>query len=251
MAASIDELAAKLRDKDRQINDLIKKCTLSALNDQPDLKEHSEEEIKKSLIENEETAKRYSITQKDNIFHNAYLYGDSIAEEAKLIADVKFRMINREDEIDLVLYAARYHDCGKITLANILIKPGDISRQEFAEIQKHSEYGANMIKSCYYPRLLIGHHHENWDGTGYPDHKKGSDIPLGARVIRIPDSYNAMTNDRKYQKAFSPERALETIKKNSGKLFDPELVEIFISEMTKTPSKDSKDSGNGKENPKQ
>jgi len=238
MVTSIDELALKLRDKDRQIN-----------GNQPGLLGPSHEKIKESLIEHEETAKLFSVVHTDNIFHNPHLYGDSIAENSKIIANAIYPLLKIEDEIDMLFYAAKYHDYGKIMLdQQLFIKREDISRQEFAEIQKHSEYGANMIRNCKYLKDIIGHHHENWDGTGYPNKLKGEAIPIGARVIRIPDSFDAMTHDRKYQKAIPQYQALEIIKKNSGTLFDPELVDIFVprmieilnSNMAKKP-----DNGNG------
>jgi HD-GYP domain-containing protein (c-di-GMP phosphodiesterase class II) len=244
MAATIDELALKLRDRDKQANS-VKRYPIPGLENQQKLREYSEEEIKESLIENEERAKKHALTMKDNIFHNPFLYGDSIAEKAKLMADVKYRMLNREEEIDLVLYSAKYHDYGKIMIdPNIFLKDGDINRQEFAEIQKHSEYGAELINHCHYPKSLIGHHHEWWNGHGYPDKLKGEDIPLGSRIILIADAYDAMTHDRKYQKAFSQEQALETIKQYSEISFDPELVEIFISEIIKTSGKESNKKSN-------
>jgi len=235
MVADFDGLAMKLMERDRKTYDLIKKYAPSGFEKEPmNYKDMVYEEIKKSLIETEEEAKRHSVTRKDNIFHNPCICGPQIAENARLMAEVKYSMMNRKEDIEIVLYSAEYHDHGKakVKLHLFFKNNGKIAREDFEEIKKHSEYGAEMIKHPY-PKFLIYHHHEWWNGKGYPDGLKGRAIPLGSRIILIADAFDAMTHNRPYQKAFSKEQALETLKKQAEICYDPELVEIFIAEITK------------------
>jgi len=149
---------------------------------------------------------------------------------------------------DLLRPAAMLHDVGKIGIPDeILRKPGKLSNDEFELIKLHTIYGANLFESTtsdldHMCREIALNHHERWDGTGYPGHysgcivlydknkvpKKGEDIPLSARVVALADVFDALANKRVYKKAWEMEEIYELFQEESGKHFDPELVEAFF-----------------------
>jgi HD-GYP domain-containing protein (c-di-GMP phosphodiesterase class II) len=124
------------------------------------------------------------------------------------------------------------HDIGKVGTRDLtLYKPGPLTRDERLEMLRHAEVGAGIVSRTGEYRLtasIIRHHHERWDGTGYPDGLAGEEIPLGARVIAVADAYDAMTTDRPYSTAMSPERAVDEIRRGAGTQFDPMVVNAFL-----------------------
>jgi len=161
-----------------------------------------------------------------------YTYGHServMEYSVKLAGEINLP----ESEITLLRYAAFLHDIGKIEIDRNLLNKADIlNEREFNTIQQHCRWGSEIIKAV--PLLaqttgIILHHHENYNGTGYPHGLSGESIPLLARIIRIADSYDAMTSNRPYRKAMSNEKALEELKRCSGTMFDPKLVPYFIN----------------------
>jgi HD-GYP domain-containing protein (c-di-GMP phosphodiesterase class II) len=140
----------------------------------------------------------------------------------------------------MILDAARIHDLGKVGIRDTaLLKAGPLTEEEFCEIKRHSAIGAELIANLEIYRRsapIIRHHHERWDGQGYPDGLQGEDIPLGARIIAVADSFDAMTTDRPYRRAMSVETALAEIKRNSGAQFDPQVVDAFERAMLKPAS---------------
>jgi putative nucleotidyltransferase with HDIG domain len=134
-------------------------------------------------------------------------------------------------QLDMISFAAEIHDIGKIAINEFIInKPGRFTEAEYLMVQHHAELGANLIETLNLdPRIpaIIRHHHENFDGTGYPDGLKGDQIPLEARIIRITDTYDALTSNRGYRSAYSHKKALAIMEKDHV-FFDPELLEIFF-----------------------
>ena len=135
--------------------------------------------------------------------------------------------------IEELILATSMHDIGMVSVDNsIIMKPDKLTQEEFKEIMKHSEIGYHLLVAT--PSLAgIGEyvlaHHENYDGSGYPQGLKGLEIPLLSRIIAIIDGYEAMTHDRPYRNAYSHEMAMNDIMAQSGKKYDPNLVLAFIN----------------------
>jgi len=133
-----------------------------------------------------------------------------------------------EREIERIELGALLHDIGKIGVEDrILLKPARLEADEKALMQRHSIYGAEILEPSAALRPLVPlvrHHHESYDGSGYPDGLKGEEIPLGSRVIIVADAYEAMTSDRIYREAPGHDRAMEQLRKYSGIQFDPKVV---------------------------
>lgn len=130
---------------------------------------------------------------------------------------------------------ALLHDIGKIGVPDaILGKPGALTDEEWAIMQRHPARAREMLEDVDFLRPAIAIpccHHERWDGSGYPKGTKGEDIPLAARIFAVIDVWDALVNDRPYRKAWSPEDAIAYIKKSSGTLFDPKVVEVFSANI--------------------
>jgi putative two-component system response regulator len=147
-------------------------------------------------------------------------------------------------DVDMVVQSAQLHDVGKISVnENILNKPGKLTAEEFDEIKKHTLIGGRIIehiqgrtsdhKFLEFTKTMAVSHHERWDGTGYPHGLKGADIPLEGRLMSIVDVYDALVSERPYKKAFSHEEAVTIITEGRGTQFDPNLVDLFLSEQDK------------------
>ncbi|NMC96746.1 MAG: HD-GYP domain-containing protein, partial [Deltaproteobacteria bacterium] len=138
-----------------------------------------------------------------------------------------------EDEMRALTISAILHDIGKIAVPEqILDKPGKLTDEEFAVVKKHPQAGADIISSIpSYESILEGivHHHERWDGKGYPKGLHEKDIPLIARIICIADVYDALTEDRPYRRAWSRTEVRQFFEEQKGKMFDAELVDVFLT----------------------
>lgn len=162
---------------------------------------------------------------------DSYTHGHShrVTEYAVLIAE---EMGLSPGEIDIIRNASILHDVGKIGIKEeILKKPGKLTEDEKVEMQYHPYIGTKILQSVKLlePVLpLVYHHQERYDGSGYPDGLKGEDIPLGARIIAVCDAFEAMTSDRPYRKALPPQAALQELKKEAGRQFDPAVVDVFL-----------------------
>lgn len=137
-----------------------------------------------------------------------------------------------EDKIEFFRYIALIHDVGKIAIPeSILKKESHLSKEEYSQMKCHAAAGSEVIKDIKFfaeGSDVIKHHHERWDGTGYPDGLKGEQISAGARVLFVADAFDAMTSDRPYRKALSPLTALQEIREGAGNQFDPRAVEAFV-----------------------
>lgn len=152
-----------------------------------------------------------------------------VAKYAHMIAE---EMGCTEEEIDIISFAGSLHDIGKIGIRDdILLKPGPLSDEEYEKIKEHPVIGAEIIgKLGLWDREMeiIRHHHERFDGGGYPDGMAGENIPKLARILCVADSYDAMASDRAYRKKMEKSDVLKIIEKNSGTQFDPEAVKAFL-----------------------
>lgn len=143
------------------------------------------------------------------------------------------------DEMDLSLerlgllrFAGLLHDVGKLGVAeNILVKPSALTEEEMARVRRHSEVGASIVEQMRVLEELtpiVRHHHEHWDGSGYPDGLAGEAIPLEARILAVADSYEAMTGQRTHRKRMAPASARLELERVAGSQFDPAAVEAFL-----------------------
>jgi putative nucleotidyltransferase with HDIG domain len=139
----------------------------------------------------------------------------------------------RGDELATLRRGALLHDVGKIGVPdNVLRKPTALSESEWAVMKRHPEFGARIIAGIPFLEevaRIVRHHHERWDGMGYPDGLKGERIPLGARIFAVGDSFDAMTSDRPYRRALLIDAARDEIRRCGGSQFDPAVVTAFLS----------------------
>jgi len=142
-------------------------------------------------------------------------------------------------DAETIVAAARVHDVGKVGIPDaILLKPGPLTAEEFAEIRTHPVKGFNIIgKLPMYKdgSGIVRHHHERYDGAGYPDGLNGEDIPLGARIIAVADAYDVITTDRPYARARSQREACEELVRSKGTHFDPAVVDAFVLMINRPP----------------
>ena len=138
-----------------------------------------------------------------------------------------------DEEIEAIELGALLHDVGKIGIRDaVLLKDGRLSQEEREEIEKHTIIGHGIVKpitgittttvSC------VRHHHERWNGTGYPDGLAGEEIPLGARIVSLVDVWDALSTARPYKQAYPQSRVREILQKDSGVRFEPALVDLFF-----------------------
>lgn len=141
------------------------------------------------------------------------------------------------NEYETLITAARVHDLGKVSVPdNILLKAGRLIPEEETIMANHALVGfiiLNNLKFYKSGALYVYYHHERYDGKGYPSGLAGEDIPLGARIMAVVDSYDAMTSDRTYRKALSQEHAINELTENAGTQFDPKIVKVFIKILRK------------------
>jgi len=137
-------------------------------------------------------------------------------------------------EVELILHASRMHDVGKIAMPeSILRKPSSLDPHEWTVMRQHSAIGSRILDNSTSQILQAGrvialHHHERWDGAGYPNGLAGSDIPLWGRICAVADVFDAVTSERPYKPAFPNEEALQLLRDGRGKHFDPRVVDVFF-----------------------
>jgi putative two-component system response regulator len=169
---------------------------------------------------------------------NAVEAKDQMTEEhCERLATIAARLAERlalpVGEREAIAYGALLHDVGKIGVPEaILSKPGPLTEDEWTILRRHPEIGEGICRPLGLSREfapIVRHHHERWNGSGYPDRLRTGAIPLGARIVALADAFDAMTHDRPYRPALSVAHALEELRAESGRQFDPDLVEPFIA----------------------
>jgi putative nucleotidyltransferase with HDIG domain len=161
------------------------------------------------------------------------LYTGKHSERVTRYATAMARMLGCSGaEIESVQTIGYLHDIGKIGIQDgILNKPGGLTREEYEIVKKHPVIGESIVAELGLSpeeRAIIRHHHERWDGRGYPDGLAGDNIPLLARIVTVADAFDAMTSKRAYREAMSPEESMIELLRNSGKQFDPTALEAFL-----------------------
>lgn len=157
-----------------------------------------------------------------------------VAHYSKLLAK-EYGLSQKEQE--LVFYASPFHDLGKVGIEDkILLKPGKLDEDEFTIMKTHATIGYEILKDSKSDYLQAGatialSHHEKFDGTGYPKGLKADEIHIFGRIVAVADVFDALTSHRPYKKAWSFDEALNFLKKESNKHFDPKVVELFIKKM--------------------
>ena len=134
--------------------------------------------------------------------------------------------------LDAISGAAILHDIGKLGVPDrVLQKPGPLTRDEYDRVKEHVTIGADILTAAAFPvslALIVRHHHENWDGTGYPDGLRGEAIPVGARVLAVVDCFDALTSDRPYRRALTHGSAMAMIRERRGTMYDGDIADAFV-----------------------
>lgn len=169
----------------------------------------------------------------DRVQQYCYVLTEKLSQDSVYSDLIDFNFINN------IVNASALHDLGKVGISDlILLKPGKLTEEEFTEMKRHTTIGYETLKEVHSKfgnnsfiemgMLVACYHHERWDGKGYPEGLKGTQIPLAARIMSIADVYDALGTKRVYKDAFPQEKCVEIIKEGSGKQFDPVIVEAFL-----------------------
>ncbi|GGH41127.1 hypothetical protein GCM10008014_00460 [Paenibacillus silvae] len=157
------------------------------------------------------------------------------AKRVSLLSMDLARSLNlSEQDVERIGYGAHYHDIGKISIPASILESGiQLTEHEFEIMKRHVEYGLSILsvqtsEEMDAAKVIVGTHHERWDGTGYPNRLKGEEIPLYGRIVSICDTYDALTSKRSYKSAWPIDEALAYINNQKGKAFDPYLTEVFL-----------------------
>jgi diguanylate cyclase (GGDEF)-like protein/putative nucleotidyltransferase with HDIG domain len=164
--------------------------------------------------------------------------GEHSAEVGELAARIAGRMGLPSEETELLRLAGSLHDVGKLAIPeDILRKPGPLSEAERIVLERHPQIGFRMLDSLGVEPVAtwVLHHHERWDGSGYPNRLAGPQIPLGARILFVADAFDAMTTDRVYRGRLPDEAALRELERCAGTQFDPDVVQAFKDELAADP----------------
>ncbi len=171
-----------------------------------------------------------AVDAKDKITHEhvrrVQVYAEEMAQRLNL----------SKMEVKALRAGALLRDIGKVAVPDyILTKPGKLTAYEFNRMKQHTVIGAQILEQIDFPYPLVEivrHHHERWDGTGYPEGLKGEEIPLTARILSIVDCFDAMREERHYRKALSREAAIQELQIDKGRRYDPQLVDLFINNLS-------------------
>jgi diguanylate cyclase (GGDEF)-like protein len=160
--------------------------------------------------------------------------GSHSARVSEIAARIASRLGLDAEQIELIRLATSLHDLGKLSIPEeILRKPGALNEAERLVLERHPRIGFQMLESLGVDPIAdwVLHHHERWDGNGYPDRLRGEEIPLGARIIFVADAYDAMTSDRVYRRRLTDEDAVAELVRCAGTQFDPSVVTAFVEEL--------------------
>jgi putative two-component system response regulator len=214
-------------------------------------RKNMEEMVNRKTVELLDTKQQFLDTMAQLIEHRSMESGGHVhrtRELARILLEglIKHGMYGDDAakiDQDLFFRAVPLHDIGKISVPdNILLKPAKLTAEEFETMKLHTTTGSDVIRSmmvaandnylqyCY---EICRHHHERWDGNGYPDKISGHDIPLTARIVSVIDVYDALVSERCYKKAISHNKAINIIKQGAGTQFDPLIVEALLLEQAK------------------
>jgi putative nucleotidyltransferase with HDIG domain len=157
--------------------------------------------------------------------------------------------VRDDNQLKAIQAAALLHDTGKLAVPEyILNKPGPLTPAEFEKMKEHAAVGANILKSIDFPypvAPIVRHHHESWDGRGYPDGIKGQEIPLGARILSVVDCYDALTSDRPYRPRMTRQQAEQILIDRRGTMYDPWVVDGFIEILDRLEEIDAAEGRHG------
>jgi putative nucleotidyltransferase with HDIG domain len=180
-----------------------------------------------SLILSQEAKDHYTQGHTARVMHYAQL----LAEKLNL----------PKEEVEIIKRAARLHDIGKIGINDLILrKPGKLTDEERVLVRQHTALGDNILEPLEFlkkERKIVSQHHEHYDGTGYPVGVKGLGISIEARILAISDFLDAVSSDRPYRKALSRQEIIDELRKNKGKQFDPQLVDILLELIEKEDSR--------------
>lgn len=168
----------------------------------------------------------HAVNAKDGVTHN------HIRRVQTRAIELATRLgVDSELQLKAIEAAALLHDVGKLAIPeHILNKPGSLTPAEFERMKSHARIGAEILSEVDFPYPvvpIVRHHHENWDGTGYPDGLKGDDIPIGARILAVVDCFDALTSDRPYRRALSVRETFKIIDSRRGTMYDPAILDTF------------------------
>ncbi|MEN8303142.1 MAG: HD domain-containing phosphohydrolase [Campylobacterota bacterium] len=211
----IIQLKLQMKDFNEKLKDEVSKATKELVD-----REHEALQVISRLAE-------YRDPETGSHISRVAYYSELLAKEYGL----------SEKEQDILIFASPLHDIGKVGIRdNVLLKPGKLDADEFDLMKTHSSIGSDILKNSQNPYLKAGAiisstHHEKYDGSGYPAGIKGEDIHIYGRITALADVFDALTSERPYKKAWSFEETIEFLKNQSGKHFDPLLVELFVNKI--------------------
>jgi HD-GYP domain-containing protein (c-di-GMP phosphodiesterase class II) len=161
--------------------------------------------------------------------------GEHSGRVEELATGLGRRLRLRKRQLLELAYAAELHDIGKVGLPDsVLLKPGPLADHEWEIVRSHSTWGCDLLRrvpGLERVAIIVRHHHERFDGTGYPDGLRGEEIPIESRVLAVVDAYVAMTEERPYRSACEPDLAARELRVGRGAQFDPRVLDAFEAEL--------------------